>query len=222
MRFAFIEGRKAEAQPGLRGSCPCCGSEVIAKCGRFKIRHWAHKNKTNCDPWWENESEWHRKWKSYFPAEWQEVVLQATNLERHIADVYTPNQCVLEFQMSSIDEIEVRAREGFYQNLSWVVNGQKNDFDKVYFNLSLKDPDPCDHRIRNFRWWGKSKLFHRWSSSTKPVYMDFGGDLVWQILSFDTSSKKGTVRAIEKEEFVRYFGGTYLANNPLPQGLKTA
>ena len=75
MKFALVDGNKTEATKGAKGICPICGSELIAKCGEVKINHWAHKGIRNCDPWWENETEWHRSWKNNFPAEWQEIVL---------------------------------------------------------------------------------------------------------------------------------------------------
>ncbi|WP_425595275.1 competence protein CoiA family protein [Pseudophaeobacter arcticus] len=43
----------------MRGECPYCGSEMIARCGQVKVHHWAHKSTENCDPWWENETNWH-------------------------------------------------------------------------------------------------------------------------------------------------------------------
>ncbi len=60
MKFAHINGYKVEATKGAKGSCPSCGSDLIAKCGEAKINHWAHKGKKSCDPWWENETDWHR------------------------------------------------------------------------------------------------------------------------------------------------------------------
>ena len=51
--------------------------------------HWAHRGSRFCDPWWENETEWHRSWKGQFPVNWQEVVHQAETGEKHIADVKT-------------------------------------------------------------------------------------------------------------------------------------
>jgi ssDNA-binding Zn-finger/Zn-ribbon topoisomerase 1 len=66
MRRALVDGAKAEAQPKLRGECTGCGGEMVAKCGRVKVWHWAHKGAPPCDPWWENETEWHREWKDRF------------------------------------------------------------------------------------------------------------------------------------------------------------
>lgn len=43
MKFADINGVRAEATKGAKGSCPGCGSEVIARCGEIRINYWAHK-----------------------------------------------------------------------------------------------------------------------------------------------------------------------------------
>ena len=47
MKFALINGDKAEATKGAKGFCPSCGSELIAKCGEVKVNHWAHKGNRN-------------------------------------------------------------------------------------------------------------------------------------------------------------------------------
>ena len=106
MKFAIIENNKVEPVKGLRGACPNCGEELIAKCGTVKVHHWAHKNTTNCDLWWENETEWHRNWNNQFPVKWQEVIHTEKTGERHIADIKTYKEWVLEFQHSSIKQEE--------------------------------------------------------------------------------------------------------------------
>jgi len=55
---------------------------MVAKCGEVRIWHWAPHRSRLCDPWWENETEWHRNWKEQFPVNWQEVVHQAVSGER--------------------------------------------------------------------------------------------------------------------------------------------
>ncbi len=63
----------------------------------------------SCDPWWENETEWHRKWKGNFAEEWQEVILtDGITDEKHIADIRTPYGLVVEFQHSHIDRLNAR------------------------------------------------------------------------------------------------------------------
>src|SRR5690349_11147782 len=113
MKFAILGNNKVEATKGAKGTCQFCGSELIAKCGEINIDHWAHTRVRNCDPWWENETEWHRKWKARFPEEWQEVILENED-EKHIADIKKPNGIVIEFQNSSISPSTIRIREDFY------------------------------------------------------------------------------------------------------------
>jgi competence protein CoiA len=126
MRFALINDNRVEAQPQLRGLCSSCSRPVIAKCGTRKIWHWSHKNKTDCDNWWEPETEWHRTWKDNYPTDWQEVpLLDERTGEKHIADVRTVHNLVIEFQHSYIDPQERTSREQFYKNVVWVVDGTR-------------------------------------------------------------------------------------------------
>ncbi|MEH8196090.1 competence protein CoiA [Aeromonas allosaccharophila] len=209
MKFSLVNGIKTEPFKSGTGICFCCGGETLAKCGNFKVHHWAHKSKVDCDPWWENEGEWHRKWKNYFPIESQEIVFeQPITNERHIADIFI-NQTVIEIQSYPINEDEARLREAFYNNMIWIIDGCKNEFDKVNFGLSIYSPHTVDPYLRQLRWHGRSKLFAKWSKSSKPVYFDFGTDLVWHLLQFDIKGKKGLVKAISKEVFVNGLGGKY-------------
>ena len=107
MKFADVNGERREAQPGFQGTCPWCSQPMVAKCGEFNIWHWAHQGRRVCDPWWENETEWHRAWKGEFPVNWQEVIHQAENGEKHIADVKTDQGWVIEFQHSRIKPEEL-------------------------------------------------------------------------------------------------------------------
>ena len=139
MKYALICGKKTEATKGAIGFCPSCGSELIAKCGEVKIKHWAHKGKRTCDPWWENETDWHRSWKGQFPVDWQEVVHRDKSGEKHIADVKTDQGWVLEFQHSYLNPEERRAREAFYPRLVWVVDGLQRKRDKPQFQKVKKE-----------------------------------------------------------------------------------
>ena len=87
MKFAVVNARRQEAQPGLRGECQGCGELVIAKCGQIRIHHWAHRGQRSGDPWWEPETPWHRDWKNHFPGNWQEIWHRAEDGEKHVADV---------------------------------------------------------------------------------------------------------------------------------------
>ena len=138
MKFSLVNGIKTLPHPELRGHCPHCGAETISKCGRIKMWHWAHKTKEVCDPWWENETEWHRKWKNEFPNDWQEIShIDPDSGEKHIADVKADNGLVLEFQNSPMPIEEMKARESYYKNMIWIVNGARGDLDPSYFRLGL-------------------------------------------------------------------------------------
>lgn len=119
-----VNGKRITPQKGLSANCQLCKSEVVAKCGRIKIHHWAHKSINTCDKWWENETEWHKQWKNHFPIHWQEVVrFDNKSNERHIADVFNfEKELVIEFQNSRISVDELEARERFYKKMIWVIN----------------------------------------------------------------------------------------------------
>ncbi len=134
MRFAIINGLRSEATSKARGVCGFCQGELVAHCGKYKIWHWAHKTLAVCDRWWETETDWHRDWKNNFPKDWQEVILQDPNTgERHIADVRTPFEVVIEFQRSTIEPMEVKARENFYKKIVWIIDGTRNEMDVANF-----------------------------------------------------------------------------------------
>jgi competence protein CoiA len=176
MKFALIEHIRTEATKGLKGICPNCGSELIAKCGDIKVNHWAHKGIRSCDPWWENETEWHREWKGNFSTDWQEIILndELTN-EKHIADIRTPKGFVIEFQHSYIDPIERNKRESFYKKMLWIIDGTrlKKDYPrflkaKEHFRLTPKK----NHFIVDF----PDECFpSAWIGSSVPVIFDFKG-----------------------------------------------
>lgn len=124
MQFAEVDGNKVLPYPGAHGVCPMCGSKMIAKCGVRVMHHWAHFGRRNCDPWWENETKWHRSWKHLFPVEWLEVSHIAPDGEVHRADIKTPKGIVVEVQHSAMSDAERLSREVFYQNLVWVIDGR--------------------------------------------------------------------------------------------------
>lgn len=126
MQFALVNNERTAPSTGLVGSCPCCNSPMIAKCGHVRIHHWSHKGQRNCDPWWENETQWHRDWKSSFPELWREVIRHDDRTgEKHIADIRTEHALTIEFQHSHIRPEERASREAFYGNMVWVVNGSR-------------------------------------------------------------------------------------------------
>ena len=141
------------------------------------FRHWAHLRKRNCDTWWENETEWHRNWKNRFPSDWQEIICKAENGEKHIADVKTAQGWVLEFQHSYLNPEERKARDDFYDQLVWIVDGTRRKRDKKQFLEALEkatcissNPSPQILRISV----DECKVLKEWSDCRAPVIFDFG------------------------------------------------
>ena len=176
MKFALIGSKKEEATKGAAGLCQFCNSELIAKCGEIKIHHWAHKSKHNCDPWWENEGEWHRAWKNKFPTKWQEIIHHDENGEKHIADIKTDTDLVVEFQHSFLKPEERRSRNAFYTKLVWVVDGLKRKTDKSQFQKILKEESTAVNGkpyITHVRFPEECRLLKEWSNDTSIVFFDF-------------------------------------------------
>ena len=160
---------------------------MVARCGEVRVRHWAHKGRRHCDPWWENETEWHRAWKDQFPADWQEIVHHAEDGERHIADVKTDDGWVIEFQHSHITPDERRSREAFYRKLIWVVDGMRRKRDRAQFQNAWEDGRQVDSNSRVLRgYWDQSALLRDWADSRAPVFFDFGErdkEALWWLLA---------------------------------------
>lgn len=139
MQLALVNGQRQLATPGLKGACSLCGAATVAKCGPQLVWHWAHAGRRHCDPWWENETEWHRHWKSQFSVDEREVVHFDASGEKHIADVKTARGMVIEFQNSPMPVAELRAREAFYGRMMWIVNAA---LFREQFSILSRLPDP--------------------------------------------------------------------------------
>jgi hypothetical protein len=133
MISAIVDGIRRFATPGTTGICPYCGTEVRSKCGELNAWHFAHFSVCECDYWKEHESEWHLKWKSWFPVDNTEVI-KTINGEKHIADVHI-GTTTLELQASPIKIQDRREREQFWGiGMRWIV---KSNFD--HFTLTSFD-----------------------------------------------------------------------------------
>lgn len=229
MKFALIDNKKTIATKGANGICPNCSSELIAKCGDIKVNHWAHKGIRNCDPWWENETEWHRLWKDNFPTDWQETILtDEITSEKHIADIRTTHGLVVEFQHSHIDPLERTKRESFYKKMVWVIDGTrlKRDFPRF---LKAKE---------SFRLTNKQGFFlvdfpdesfpSAWVGSLVPVLFDFkNAETIndpegWRnhlyCLLPNPNQRASLLAIISRETFINgVIAGTLFEQKPEPQ-----
>jgi len=152
---------------------------MIAKCGTRIVHHWAHAYWQNCDPWWENETPWHRAWKNLFPPECREIPYTAADGEIHRADVKTASGIVIEIQHSAITDEERLSRERFYGNLVWVIDGSgfKRNFDILHML-----PAPESELAKDLVWFKGSRqmqggargLFWRRSENSESTKTNSG------------------------------------------------
>ncbi|MFM5988410.1 MAG: hypothetical protein ACKO9I_24405 [Sphaerospermopsis kisseleviana] len=123
------EGNKIPPTPKVKATCPCCGTEVYAACGKIIKHHWRHKNTSDshCDEWYDMTL-WHLEWQELFPVESREVVMQKGGI-RHRADVKIGN-LIIEFQHSSLSNPKVKERELFYgsdaNKIIWIIDATNN------------------------------------------------------------------------------------------------
>lgn len=250
MKYSIVNGERVSPFPKGKGTCPLCESVTIAKCGNRKVWHWSHVSNTMCDSWWENESLWHREWKSYWSEELQEVVqTDETTGEKHIADIKNKQGIVIEIQNSPMSEEELESRENFYKNMIWIINGDK--FKKqIDFGAKLPNPDhpeshdlgiqPTIHkdyfmfykvserdpqfslvemygsdRIQSlideshvghylFKWKNPRYV---WFKSAMPVFIDFGENILWLLVRFNSNSPF-CLKAVSKKQLVEQYSGS--------------
>lgn len=178
MRFALADDERIEATPGASGVCPGCNAEMLARCGTKKVWHWAHKGRRHCDPWWENETEWHRDWKARFPIDWQEVPARDETGELHIADIKTPHGLVIEFQHSAIQPGEVAKRTNFYDQVIWIVDATRRATDLTQYERMLSEhyPERFDGVDIYTVYCEETRLLKDWGSLGRIVGFDFGGE----------------------------------------------
>lgn len=149
MQYALVDGKRQEATLGTKGKCATCGAPALAKCGPKIMHHWAHAGRKNCDPWWENETDWHRAWKNLFPVECREVSHTAPNGEVHRADIRTSGGLYVEVQHSAMTDAERESREAFYKNLIWIVDARR--FANSFFLHHIL-PDPSLDWAKDLKW----------------------------------------------------------------------
>jgi hypothetical protein len=177
---------------------------MIARCGRVKVWHWSHKAVPPCDPWYESETQWHRDWKNRFPINWQEIpqVDPATG-EVHIADVKTAHGRVIEFQHSPLSPAEMKAREAFYGDMIWVVDGLRGSLDKQFFQMGLHGPIQDDPLAYQVDWLGRGQLLRNWGEASAKVFLDFGDEWLWRLVFYDPDHKRGAVGPAIKDVLVQ-------------------
>src|SRR4030042_5208785 len=98
MEFALSENNvRIRATPGAEGFCSLCGKRLIPHRHHRYPNHWAHNKGEECDPWWENQSAWHRNWENQVDEQFRERPIEK-NGKKHIADILLVSDVVVELQ----------------------------------------------------------------------------------------------------------------------------
>lgn len=207
MKYATLNGEKIEAAKDAKGICPSCGAELIPKCGNVNIHHWSHKGERNCDPWWENETDWHRAWKNKFPKEWQEVLHFDENGEKHIADVKTASDWVLEFQHSYLRPEERQARNTFYKKVVWVIDGTRRKTDIPRFQNLMSESEIIYGKplIRRIRIPDEYRLIREWHDTYAWTLLDFQDEKetnLWFLLPKISENNIAYLLSCPRQEFI--------------------
>ena len=182
MRIALIDGERRLAAKGLKGACPLCNSEVIAKCGEIVTHHWAHRSFDVCDTWAEPMTDWHTRWQARFAIEYREVIVG-----NHIADVKLRNGRVIEFQHSGISPAEIRDREDFYGDMVWVF-----DATDAYDNerLWVRYRDDLGYGYRRFTWIAPRISI---AACQRPVFLDLDGEKLLYLNNSDDRYENASI-----------------------------
>jgi competence protein CoiA len=186
MQHALINGRRTEASSGAKATCPTCGSDMVAKCGPRIVHHWAHTGRPDCDPWWENETPWHREWKNLFPPGCREICHAAPDGE-------VQGQISRHRNRSPAFRHHRRGTalaEAFYGNLIWIIDGKpfKANFD-IYHQL----PHPRSNLAQDIVW---TKARRHMNGSNRGLFFR-----VSECRKDDPDVTKATLRGSERAPF---------------------
>lgn len=172
MLLAIYNKEYVEASPKSEAICPFCCGEVIPKCGDIKIWHWAHKSQ--CEFETETETEWHINWKQY--AKNQGCVIEK-GFDRHIADIYVPENKIIEVQHSQISTDEILSRCEHYSTkniqINWIFDyAAKNAEDHLLYT-------PIKETLFKLKQkWAKKNIIALFDTEGYPkygrVYLDDG------------------------------------------------
>ena len=199
MRYGLINDEKIEAtRTGQRAICPCCKTELLSRCGEFKVNHWAHVNLLECDSWQGSKTDWHIDWQDQFPKECQEVIYTDYKMgEKHIADV-SYEDFIFEFQHSGIKFEEIANRTNFYQGIGkkvvWIFDYTEKEDNFSFYHWKLSNVS----RIKEWKYKPKHiSIMQDWDTLT---LIDVGYELRL-LLCNNLSIKIENIKEIVTPEF---------------------
>lgn len=229
MIYAIQNNKKVEASPKSCALCPLCEKEVFSKCGEINVWHWAHHKDESCDTWYEPETLWHKNWKLVFGKENSEVIIKHNGL-KHIADIHSKNDVVIELQNSPIQKQIIQKRENFYgQRMIWLINGSHFELNfstwhrtwpinwtrtfEGWVNIITGEVrsllEDMETKDLHFSWsWARKS----WIDVERPVFIDFGGDkLFWVKEGMGTPFGAG-INILKKTFIIKYHGDPDLSS----------
>ena len=192
------QGGKVRANRGGLAWCPTCGERLIPKCGRIVTHHWAHPGE-DCDPWREQETEWHRYWKGLVRAECAEITIEK-NGQKHRADIVTRKGMVIELQHSTLGVEKIEQRETFYGRMIWLFDvaacrpqpkyhpqyyGGRVPVNEAAIRLCLR---PNEKGYHTFRWYHPRKSL---AHTTAETYLDVGRNEIFRLMKMGTNTPCG-------------------------------
>ena len=68
--------------------------------------------------------------------------------------------------------------------------------------MGLSGPIQEDPLAYGVAWWGRSRLLHNWSEATAKIFLDFGEDMLWRLVLFDTEHKSGAVGPLPRRALI--------------------
>lgn len=207
MRYGVRGSARVEAEPKTTANCPVCEAELVPKCGRIKVWHWAHQS-ADCDPWAEPDNEWHRSWQEQFPVKAREVVIG-----KHRADLVT-QYGVIEIQHSYLSPDAILERENYYgrkRKMTWIwdvtgpyAEGRFDLRDKTN-PVARKRLSSHELRVRTFRWKQARKTI---VACRRDVWLDLGGGgLLFLTFMGSDAPVGGKGLLYTKDEVIAKLGG---------------
>lgn len=169
MRFAIYNGVRTNArdvESGAIGKDLWYKSyDVVACVGKYR-QYWKYMGaKPELPPGYENESEWHARWKSLVDDEHVEVVFGKHN--EHRADIFTGYE-IIEIQRSPIDIRDAKERTEFYRTIFpevrviWIIN-----IVDAWKNIDL------DKATRTFTWKYERKWVMDLTGKGTVIFLDY-------------------------------------------------
>ena len=177
--------------------CPCCKSLLVQKKGTFMIWHFAHKSLNNCISYYDNKGEWHRKMQELFSENNREI-FECFGSYKHIYDILTDKERIIEFQHShiSLDDFKKRTKDYVFRGLMheaprpiWVFDYTERDF-----SISPQKYDDAPRR-RKFYWKRATDLFGN--------YLDYKNDSRYELWFYVKPYERGNAIG-EQYGFIQY------------------